>query len=248
MITTGLHVYTRRDWGARYDNGDGPARVPWDETWLHHDAGDPLPVDATLAQEFARMRHLEAVGEQKFGRGISYSWVIFPSGRVHEGHGLDRLGAHTGGRNGISRAICCQGNYDVHQPSTPMADAIVALLRRNHEAGYSKRLPLTGGHRDVKATACPGRHLYARIPLINAAVFSPAPSAPPNPTEDTVIITHISDKVPAGRAAILSGSTVIDITGDAGARASAQAAINRGALAEVKVSATTWQSITGSAA
>ncbi|MDX3661338.1 peptidoglycan recognition family protein [Streptomyces sp. ID05-26A] len=138
------------------------------ELWAHHSVTNPPGPDATLEQDCAHMRHFESIGQSSFRQGISYTWVIMPSGRVFEGHSVDRRGAHTYQRNDRSRAVCFAGNFDVATLPDRMARAAALLLR---EIGAT----FDGGHRDVYATACPGRHAYARLPEINRLAVSGVP-------------------------------------------------------------------------
>jgi hypothetical protein len=164
-----VRIIPRAEWGARYARGFGPAPLPAREVWLHHSvtaAPDPAP---PFADDDAAVRTLESIGQQRFGGGISYTFAITPSGRVYEGHGVDRRGAHTGGRNSISRAICLIGNYEAARPTPAMLDSVVELLREGAVRGWWTAPRLTGGHRDAPgaSTSCPGRFAHAAIPSIN---------------------------------------------------------------------------------
>jgi hypothetical protein len=162
-----VDIIGRDQWGARYTAGDGPAPLPAREVWLHHSVTAAPAADAPEDADVAAVRELERIGEDRFGAGISYTHVIAPSGRVFEGHPIDRRGTHTGGRNSTSRGICWLGNYQDTEPTEAMVAATVALLQHGHAAGWWQRQTLAGGHRDVKATACPGTRAYRLIPDIN---------------------------------------------------------------------------------
>lgn len=169
-------VIPRSTWGPRYDNGVAIIGVQeWlnagKELWLHHSITNPFGSDASLAQDCQHMRDFEQIGENRFGSGISYTWVVMPSGRVFQGHDIDRQGTHTYQRNNRSRAICLAGNYDVTGLPSRMERAVSALLR---ELGAT----LDGGHRDVYPTACPGRYAYDRIGEINRLASSGEPIDP----------------------------------------------------------------------
>lgn len=188
-----MDIITRAAWGAQHADGSGPAPLPAHEWWLHHSvtlAPDLAWIDADGDQvdddEERAMRTLETIGEQRFGQGISYTFLIMPSGRAYVGHSMGRLGAHTAGHNAVGRAICLVGNYDTHQPTGAQLDAAAQILVDEHRAARATTHRLTGGHRDLKATACPGRHAHAAIGEINrraAALWdhTAAPATPPAP-------------------------------------------------------------------
>lgn len=164
-----MRIIPRSEWGAKYSDGapNVTLKLPYAETWLHHSVTRQLAPDATVAQECAAMREIEQIGQDRFRQGISYTWLIFPSGRIYEGHSVNRRGAHTGGRNDIARAICFAGNYQTHELTTAQVTSAAWLLRHAHEQGWAKNPTANGGHRDLKATDCPGRHTYDAIPDIN---------------------------------------------------------------------------------
>lgn len=169
-------VIPRQTWAPQHPNGCATIGTQeWlnagKELWLHHSVTNPPGPDATLEQDCAHMREFEAIGHNRYGCGISYTWVVMPSGRVFQGHDVDRQGTHTYGRNNRSRAICLAGNYHVNELPQRMHNAVARLLR---ELGAI----LDGGHRDVFATACPGDHAYERIPSINQLASSGAPIDP----------------------------------------------------------------------
>lgn len=186
-------IAPRAEWGAKYANGQAAAPLPASETWLHHSgtiAPDLLP---PFDDDYAAVRTLERIGQQRFGAGISYTFVITPAGLIFEGHSIGRRGTHTGGRNSIARAICFVGNYETSRPTEAQIESAAWLLAHGFLAGWWKASKLTGGHRDVRSTSCPGRHAYAAMPridaraaqIVNAVVGAqPAPPPPTGPSSD----------------------------------------------------------------
>lgn len=169
-------IIPRARWGARHARGFGPAPLPAQEVWLHHSvtiAPDVVLVDADRDgvddDEERAMRTLEDIGDLRFGGGISYTFAVMPSGRVYEGHGVDRQGAHTKGRNDIARAIVLVGNYEEQAVTEAQVRSVAELLCHGQRAGWWKRSALTGGHQQAPgaSTLCPGRHAMAVLPLIN---------------------------------------------------------------------------------
>lgn len=174
-------IITRAEWGARHDNGSGYRPLPATQVWLHHSVTTAPDLTPPFDDDYAAIRALEQVGEDRFGRGISYTWPITPAGLVFEGHSVDRVGSHTANRNTVACAICFVGNYDAATPTAAQLRSAAWLLQRAHRAGWIDAPRLDGGHRDLKATACPGLHAYAAIPEINRLA-----AGPPVPEEDTV--------------------------------------------------------------
>lgn len=179
-------IVTRTEWGARYADGAGPAPLPATEVYLHHSVTIAPDLVPPYDDEDAAMRVLEEIGQRKFRQGISYTYAVMPSGRIYEGHGVDRLGAHTAKRNGIARAIVLVGNYDVDQPTPAQIESTAALLVRGELEGWWTAARLTGGHQDAPgaATACPGRHGLAVVDDINTRAAAIAAAA--HDQEDTM--------------------------------------------------------------
>jgi hypothetical protein len=133
---------------------------------------------------------------------IGYNFLVDRFGRIWEGRfgGVVRnvIGAHTLSYNHLAFAMSAIGNFQTRKPPGPMVSAFGRLmawkLGINGVAAGSTRQRLNGrflkainGHRDVGATACPGIHLYNRLPTIRRIAVSvqsgpaPAPPAPPAP-------------------------------------------------------------------
>jgi hypothetical protein len=173
-------IIQRKEWGAEHRDGDGAkAPQPAKEVFLHHSVTQAPPENATFEQDAAAVRLLEQIGQARFGAGISYTFVIPRSGRIFQGHSVTMRGTHTGGRNSTSRAICLIGNYEVLSPTHKQIDAVRWLLYRGQIAGWWPQARLTGGHRDVKQTACPGIHAYQRIADMNLPWDGAPPITPP---------------------------------------------------------------------
>lgn len=170
----GYTIIPRSKWGARYDNGFGVRALPIPEKWLHHSvtiAPDlhflDIDGDGVDEDEERAMRVLEDIGEDRFNGGISYTFCVMPSGRIYEGHSIDRVGAHTAGRNTISASICLVGNYQQTDPTEMQKKSVAWLLEHGRASGWWYNNQLTGGHRDVYNTGCPGDEAYDEIAGIN---------------------------------------------------------------------------------
>lgn len=184
MAITLPNIASRASWGARHDDGDLNLSGLAHDVFLHHSVTRQLAGTASVAAEREQMRNIEAVGETRFGTGISYNVLIFPSGRPYAGVSWNRRGTHTGGRNSTARSICLAGNYDIYEPT----EAQIATARRIYHGGMG-RLWRAGAplypHRAVKATACPGNHAYDRLDDIRSTAGFVTNPKPPTDLEPT---------------------------------------------------------------
>lgn len=180
---------SRAQWGAnaahpRKGHHIGPLHRT--EVFIHHttviDRDETANTWDSLAQVRARMRTLQTLREQDLGADVPYNHVAFcmASGELVlcEGRGLGRTGAHTTNHNRSALGIAFQGNFEAHALPAYFDQQLQEL------AGWLGRLRRTGGferlgdvrpanaqvfgHRDVRATLCPGGALYKRL---NQIVF-----------------------------------------------------------------------------
>ncbi len=169
-------IYSRAQWGADEGMRDGFAGYgEISGSFVHHTVNAN---DYSANQVPSILRSIYAYHVQ--GRGwsdIGYNFLVDRFGRVWEGRwgGIGRavIGAHTLGYNEESFAMSAIGNFENVQPRKAMLRAYSRL--------YAWKLSLYGvaaqstvridgdsfravnGHRDAASTACPGRHLYARL-------------------------------------------------------------------------------------
>lgn len=103
--------------------------------------------------------------------GIGYHYVVRQDGTIERGRPLPVVGAHAQGHNYDTIGINVAGNFDRERPTpaqiTALEDLIAALCRIY---GIEPGVTTIEGHRDVNATACPGRNLYALLPQIRRDV------------------------------------------------------------------------------
>lgn len=114
--------------------------------YWHHSATD------TLAS-------FEVLSRAHIARGwpaIGYTGAIRKDGdmyRFYMFHPLDRVTNHTAKHNSKGVATVLVGNFDIY----PMPDAMLPVIGQVRDYYRSKGIILEALHRDVKATACPGR-------------------------------------------------------------------------------------------
>lgn len=177
-------IIQRPEWGARHEDGFGPRRVGDLEVFVHHSVTIAPDLVPPFSDDYAAVRTLEAIGESRFGKGISYHFPITPAGLLFEGVSIDRVGAAIAGYNTPSANIVLVGNYDVANPPRPMLEAVDWLL--HHGAGKWWRKPLlAGGHRDAPGaqTACPGRFAHALLDDINRGEYHGGAGVVDNPVD-----------------------------------------------------------------
>lgn len=110
--------------------------------------------------------------------GFGYNFAVDMDGTIWEGRGLDTVGTHTGNNNGDSIGIAVQGRYDDHTQQMPDAQFNALVWLTKHIQGVYGNIPMLR-HRDVTATACPGRHFpwneLQRLKYRGEVVEPPAP-------------------------------------------------------------------------
>lgn len=182
-------IASRASWGARFRDGDINLSDLAREVIIHHTTTVPLGADATVEQERAQMRSLERIGQDRFGAGISYNVIIFPSGRAYQGVSFNRRGTHTGGRNSNSRGIAFDGDFGAAaQPTQAAINTAREIVSHGRGRWWSQDAPVRG-HRDVSATTCPGRHVVSRLAEIASPVKPLPKSVPVTPTKKEDLTT-----------------------------------------------------------
>jgi len=158
---TAIAIIPRSGWGAKAPKCTQTLSTPVRYAFIHHTAGS---APTTESGEQSAMRGTQAYHQDDKGWcDIAYNFLIMPSGRVYEGRGWNRVNGATKGYNSNSLAFCWAGNYETSAPTPASMGAGRALLAQAIRDGYLTADFTLRGHRDVAATACPGRNLYARL-------------------------------------------------------------------------------------
>lgn len=175
-------LITREEWGARYADGFGPRPLPATLAVVHHTVTIAPDLIAPYDDDYAAIRQLERIGEQRFGGGMSYPRLVTPVGLAFEGLSADRKGAHLRGHNTEAMSYALVGDYSTNPPTRRQIGAVADLILADHGAGALDEAKLDGGHRDYGQTACPGNAGYAALHEIRDAVLTgrvPPPYVPP---------------------------------------------------------------------
>lgn len=175
-------IISRSSWGARHQDGYGTRPVGRLSVYGHHSVTGNSGPNATYAQDCAAVRTVERVGQQNFGVGMSYTFLIPPSGRIFQGVSINRVSAHTLNRNAGGAAFCYIGNYENESLTVEQIASTAWLLDYGQRQGWWRVNRFTALHRDVFATACPGRNAVSPLRAVRASAAGarPAASTPTN--------------------------------------------------------------------
>jgi hypothetical protein len=152
-------VIARNDWTSqgpiygRVDPMNGISRIT-----VHHDGMAPVSLrtksQAARRIEVIRHSHVESRGWGDIG----YHYIIDPQGRIWEGRPIAIQGAHVKDNNEHNIGILVLGNFDSQHPSGSATGALEQFLA-NRMRAYNLGVRRVWTHRELRATACPGRNL-----------------------------------------------------------------------------------------
>ena len=162
-----MHYLSGDEWGRKPWVAD-PMPGPIADVFVHHTGSRPRASLTTDLQEL----QASALGEGY--SAIEYHWLVRQDGEIGEGRGWDVEGGATLGHNDDeapgadpSYAMCAIGYFHPPVSSTvtdALLDAIATTIAEGVELGHIARDYTLRGHRDVRATACPGDLLYPHLP------------------------------------------------------------------------------------
>lgn len=124
---------------------------------IHHTASK---TDLTV-QEIHQM-HLKQ-GEN--WKGIGYHYYINKKGIIYRGRPEKYSGSHAIDYNSISIGVCLSGNFEEEEPNVNQITSLIELLHYLRTKYPNVEIV---GHKDLNATACPGKNLYSKLGSIIA--------------------------------------------------------------------------------
>jgi hypothetical protein len=149
-----MNYRSRKDWGARLPTRTTPLRTVSNGVVIHH-GGNPIPdsADAAAVVRAYQRHHMD----QRGWTDIAYSWLVDPrDGTIYEGRGWGVANGATTGYGTSTIAICIIGHGDqLTDAAKRSINDIIAEAEKRHGVKLRVR-----GHRDFKATACPGDFAY----------------------------------------------------------------------------------------
>lgn len=123
---------------------------------IHHTGN---PEDDDLSAEEIHQSHLNLGWS-----GIGYHYVIRKDGAIEEGRPHWTIGSHAYGENSRSIGIHFSGNFESKSPTSEQIESGALLLAKlGLEYGLILDKNHVVGHRDLMATACPGKNLYTLL-------------------------------------------------------------------------------------
>lgn len=184
-------IVTRSGWGARAPKRKLALAKPEQRTEFmgHYSTGDELRRDDSYqwTREIQRF-HQDSNGWDDIG----YAFTFDKAGLIFEGRGWLAVGAHCPGHNTSAVGVCYLGDDDPsYLDLTHEAKVSFKWLYEQSKSVFGRTLTLLG-HRDGKATACPGNEFYAwikaglpldaaTVPIVTAPVVTSLPFGPPAP-------------------------------------------------------------------
>lgn len=167
-----VEIVSRERWGARPSLDNATMEMPVHHIFIHHTAGLECSDLSSCSKVMRGIQNFHM--DDRGWDDIGYNFLIGGDGRVYQGRGWTRVGAHTYGFNRISIAFSLMGNFQDKEPPSVMLDVAKKMIRCAQEEDYVTDFELHG-HRDGGCTLCPGQKLYDIIKTWPNFVGGPLP-------------------------------------------------------------------------
>ncbi|XP_046386519.1 peptidoglycan-recognition protein SB1-like [Ischnura elegans] len=150
-------IIRRSQWGATPPSSVTAMRSPVEYVIIHH------TVTSTCSSLATCSRILRTIQTDHKGRrydDIGYTFLVSSDGKVYEGRGWDKVGAHAPSYNDRSIGISFIGNFQTERPTQQQQNAAKSLISCAVSLGKIGANYKLLGHRQTKATECPGITLF----------------------------------------------------------------------------------------
>ncbi|KAK3106014.1 hypothetical protein FSP39_010927, partial [Pinctada imbricata] len=157
-----VQIFSRDTWGARNPVSYEPF-LPRSVAliFIHHTAGPSCVTKESCA---SILRDIQGSQIDELGwHDINDNFFVGEDGRIYEGRGWMRVGAHTRGYNNKSLSVSVIGNFTSFSPNETALDAVRSFLTCALETGYLEKDYGLYAHREVSDTECPGDAFYMEI-------------------------------------------------------------------------------------
>jgi hypothetical protein len=160
-----FEIISRGEWGAKHGRGH-PTPAPQSGVVFHNDPMRHTTESVTKAQGMEIMRIIEAHAAKTLtptNPRISYQWAVDGAGRIYEGLGFNRIGAHVANANTPNLGIFLMRDGRRFGATDKQWWACSLIVREGVRNGALTTRPELRGHRDLVATECPGDTLYKEV-------------------------------------------------------------------------------------
>lgn len=165
-------------WTIDEHTGSGPH--PFSRTVaviIHYTAASSTPENEASVRDYIRRTQRDYAVNR--GYSIGYNWCVDRQGRIWELRGEDyKCAANGSATANDDPAILCLVN-GADPANAPMIAGVHDVIE--HVERITGRALTIKGHRDVRATGCPGDGLYAQV---IDGTFRPQPPEPPTEDDD----------------------------------------------------------------
>lgn len=159
----GVEIVRRKEWFSRVAYRSANVKLPLNHVVIQHTV---TPFCKNKPQCGRNVRFIQDMHLDERGWwDIAYNFLVGGDGRIYEGRGWDKSGAHSVNFNSKSLGIAFIGNYQKYAPVEAQINATLNLIACGVEKGYLTPIREIHGHRDVSCTISPGDYVYAVIRL-----------------------------------------------------------------------------------
>ena len=128
---------------------------------------------------------IDRIHKNKGWTCIGYHFYVRKDGSIYRGRKENTVGAHAYGSNYTSIGICAEGNFETDTMSAEQKNSIIELVNYlKNKYGVTKVLR----HKDVNATACPGKN-YPFDEIVNGVASEATKSSENADNEYLVKVT-----------------------------------------------------------
>ncbi|CAH1129759.1 unnamed protein product [Ceutorhynchus assimilis] len=155
-------IVSREGWGARPPTAVEKMANPVPFVVIHHSyipAACYTKEDCIEAMQWMQDYHQL----NRSWNDIGYSFASGGDNRIYMGRGWSAVGAHAPGYNNRSIGICVIGDWTEQVPPESQLVVVKELIQKGVQDGYIQEDYKLIGHRQVRATECPGDAFYAEI-------------------------------------------------------------------------------------
>uniref|UniRef100_A0A8D0L284 Peptidoglycan-recognition protein n=1 Tax=Sphenodon punctatus TaxID=8508 RepID=A0A8D0L284_SPHPU len=147
-------IVSRSQWGAQRSQCGTNLKTQRPNVIIHHTAGGSCNSLTTCSRV---LKGIQSYHRNTLGWcDIGYNFLIGEDGRVYEGRGWSKMGAHAKNWNSLSLGISFMDKAPRAAALSAARSLIQCAVKRNVlRTSYTLK-----GHRNVRPTACPGNALY----------------------------------------------------------------------------------------